>query len=367
MLFRNHLLCPYSDCEANKRSGDLRIQVAVNEAEGERTVSLTKTLKGEKEKTSLPYRYTKEAYDSECPYCQRPVEVVIDETHSTRYIHLRQRNEPKHSRKEIKENIKDYKSKRHLDLKTKTIKHNSGKTSELMSVPNSDEFSELIHQHVKRYREIDQTYLKAIENIKKAGLSNLSDDELFFILKPYLMKWGHMSRVLGNKGCKRTATKLKEIEDKFNDFQNLNLATTDIHQMSNEIEELYDEILNAEWKSEKGRTKRVGPTATAKGLHLIVPDLFMIWDRKIRVDYDFGGSGTEYVRFLINMQNWIKNLSPILEKMQKDYGKSPTKLVDDYNWIKCWSEEKFCSVGGMLQKAVPITSSFEVTKEDLET
>jgi putative redox protein len=27
------------------------------------------------------------------------------------------------------------------------------------------------------------------------------------------------------------------------------------------------------------------------------------------------------------------------------------------------SEEKYCSVGGMLQKAVPITSSFEVLKE----
>jgi putative redox protein len=26
------------------------------------------------------------------------------------------------------------------------------------------------------------------------------------------------------------------------------------------------------------------------------------------------------------------------------------------------SEEKYCSVGGMLQKAVPITSSFEITK-----
>jgi len=28
------------------------------------------------------------------------------------------------------------------------------------------------------------------------------------------------------------------------------------------------------------------------------------------------------------------------------------------------SEEKYCSVGGMLQKAVPITSSFEILKSD---
>lgn len=93
MLVRNHLLCPYSDCEANKRSGDLRIQVVVNEINDERTVGLRKTLKGEKENTTLPYKWTKEVYDSECPYCLRPVEVVINETHSTRYIHLRQREE----------------------------------------------------------------------------------------------------------------------------------------------------------------------------------------------------------------------------------------------------------------------------------
>lgn len=110
-----------------------------------------------------------------------------------------------------------------------------------------------------------------------------------------------MGRVLGHKGCRRTATKLKEVEHKFKDFQNLSLASIDIRQKSDEIEELYDEVLNAEWISAKGRNKRVGPTATARVLHSIVPDLFMIWDRKIRVDYGFGDSGKEYVRFLINM------------------------------------------------------------------
>jgi hypothetical protein len=340
MLVRNHLLCPYSDCEANKRSEDLRIQVIVNDVNDKRTVRLEKTLKGEKEHTSLPYKWTKEVYDADCPYCQRPVEVVIDETHSTRYIHLRQKNEYKQSKKEVRDKVKYDKPASYFHSRPKAIKDMGAKITELMSVPDPEEFTKLINQHVKRYRELDQTYLKAIENIKKAGLNNLSDEEVCSILRPYLLQWGKMGRVLGHKGCRRTATKLKEIENKFNGFQNLNLATIDISQKSDDVEELYEEILNAEWKSEKGRTKRVGPTATAKVLHLIVPDLFMIWDRKIRVDYGFGESGKEYVRFLINMQNWIKKLNPILEEMQKDYGKSPTKLVDDYNWIKCWAEEK---------------------------
>jgi hypothetical protein len=41
---------------------------------------------------------------------------------------------------------------------------------ELMPAPDPEVFTELIHQHVKRYRELDQTYLNAIENIKKTGL-----------------------------------------------------------------------------------------------------------------------------------------------------------------------------------------------------
>jgi hypothetical protein len=221
------------------------------------------------------------------------------------------------------------------------MKRRSGNgTMVLMPVPDQEEFSQLIHQHVKLYKEFDRTYLKAVANFKKSGLCGLSEYEVFSILRPYLLQWGQMGRVLGNKGCRRTSTKLKEIEDKFLNFQNLSLATIDIDLKSDEIEKLYNEILNTQWTSEKGRLKRVGPTATAKVLHLIIPDLFMIWDRKIRVTYGFHDSGKEYMRFLINMQNWIKTLSPILEQMQNEYGKSSTKIVDDYNWIKCWSDEK---------------------------
>jgi len=91
MLIRNHLLCPYSTCDANKRKGNLRIQVLVNQTNDKREVRLKPTISGERGRTKLPYKYTKETYSGfSCPYCNRPVEVVIDETHSTRYIHLRQ-------------------------------------------------------------------------------------------------------------------------------------------------------------------------------------------------------------------------------------------------------------------------------------
>ena len=57
--------------------------------------------------------------------------------------------------------------------------------------------------------------------------------------------------------------------------------------MSSEFADIYDEIMNTKWKSKKGKTKRVGPTATSKALHLVAPDLFIIWDRAIRNHYVF--------------------------------------------------------------------------------
>jgi hypothetical protein len=111
-----------------------------------------------------------------------------------------------------------------------------GGNMELMPVPEPEEFTELIHQHVKRYTGIDQTYLKAIEAINKTGFCCLSTEDLFSILESYLIDWGHMGRVLGHKGCRRIALELKEIEKRFNVFQDLNLATLDIPQKLDEIE-----------------------------------------------------------------------------------------------------------------------------------
>lgn len=207
-------------------------------------------------------------------------------------------------------------------------------------VPNAQEFSKLIKQHRSLYQEFDETYLKATAKVRKAGLRSLSERELFSILASYLLKWGKMGRVLGNQGCKAIASMLKELEPAFHRFENTELSTISLVQNEEEIKELYDRILNSQWTSKKGRVKRVGPTTTAKVLHLVNPYVFMIWDRKIREDYGFGETGEEYVRFMTVMQDWIRNLSPLLESLKLECGKTSTKIVDDYNWIKCWSEEK---------------------------
>ncbi len=207
--------------------------------------------------------------------------------------------------------------------------------SRLMAAPSSREFSRIVGQYENKYKELDSIYLTAIKDFEGI-VGSFGEYEVEFILCPYLLKWGKMMRVLGYKGCSRIGAKLAEVKPQLDKFRSVTLSKIDLNQTSDTVEELYDEFLNAYWKSDKGRTKRVGPTATAKVLHLAVPNLFMIWDRKIRNCYGFQDSGREYVRFIANTQNWNEKLSTTIEALQGKYGKSCTKLIDEYNWKKCW-------------------------------
>jgi hypothetical protein len=77
-----------------------------------------------------------------------------------------------------------------------------------------------------------------------------------------LLKWGRMGRVLGYKGCNRITQKLEEMDTQLAELMAVNLTTVDVRKRSHIIEALYNGILNAKWKSDKGKTRRVGPTAT---------------------------------------------------------------------------------------------------------
>jgi hypothetical protein len=206
-----------------------------------------------------------------------------------------------------------------------------------MAVPDPRDFSRLVEQYENEHEGLDCIYLAALEDFKGTEISTFGDYEVESILHPYLLKWGRMGRVLGYRGCERIGKKLKEMKLQFDDFHQLTLSIIDLDQMSKKIEDVYDELLNAKWKSKKGRTKRVGPTATSKVLHIATPDLFMIWDREIRNSYGFQDSGKEYLPFLANMQNWLKKLGTTVENLQNEYGKSCTKIIDEYNWMRCWT------------------------------
>jgi hypothetical protein len=153
--------------------------------------------------------------------------------------------------------------------------------TEFIRVPVPEEFSSLVDLYESRYKNLDSIYVTALQLFENKKLSNLNYSDVESILHPYLLKWGKMGRVLGFKGCKRICDKLGEMDLQLTKLRQEALSTVDLDRMSSEFVDIYDEIMNTEWKSERGKTKRVGPTAASKALHLVAPNLFIIWDRAI--------------------------------------------------------------------------------------
>jgi len=87
LLVRNHSICPYSDCVAHNRKDENRIRVLIDE---KRNVTLKQSLKSVRKRSkTLPCLNKKWVVAQKCPFCERDVEVVIDETHAGRNVNLR--------------------------------------------------------------------------------------------------------------------------------------------------------------------------------------------------------------------------------------------------------------------------------------
>lgn len=203
-----------------------------------------------------------------------------------------------------------------------------------LKVPNSTEFSKIVKGYEYRYEITECVYKGVLEKFETEKLCYLGRDHVDRILEPYFLGWGLMGRVLGHKGCEVLCEKLKTMSGQLEKFRQEDLLTVDLSKVAREITDIYEEIRDAKWEFKKGKEKRVGPTSTSKALHLVAPNLFMMWDRAIRTHYGFKESGDEYVRFLITMQNWMISLNPMIKEFQNRYKKSSTKIIDEYNWIK---------------------------------
>ncbi len=206
----------------------------------------------------------------------------------------------------------------------------------MLTLPERKRFASVVQEYEEQTEALDRFYLQSIHEFKKIEPGSFGGYEAYSVLCLYLLKWGNMKRILGYQGCKRLSEKLGRMEDKFEEFQTLFLSTIDLKQLSSQVEDAYDELLNAKWISEKGRTKRIGPTAAAKTLHLVAPDVFMIWDRKIRRYYGFGENGNDYLQFMVEMQRWLRKLNGTVRELGAKYEKSYTKIIDEYNWKTCW-------------------------------
>lgn len=204
-----------------------------------------------------------------------------------------------------------------------------------INIPDPDEFRRLIEEAEEKYEISGCIYTQCIEKLRELRIGQLNEKHEIRILRPFLLTWGVMGRVLGYKGVQAIRKKLNDIAQEIEPLRRENLMSKNLDEIEDLTIKLFDKIRETKFESKKGKQKEVGSTAASKVLHLTCPDLFIMWDSAIRTK-KYGkrnGDGKDYFEFLWMIKSLWKELKPTIDELQQKYGGSATRIIDQYNWM----------------------------------
>lgn len=111
---------------------------------------------------------------------------------------------------------------------------------------------------------------------------------------------------------------IDDLEPLFDKFKDENVRTINFDKFKKRIIEIYNLL-----------SKQVKSVGATKIMHLRVPKVFILWDRRIREYYGFRDDSAEnYIEFLKKMQKRFKNIE--LKKKNRTFAKA----IDEYNYIR---------------------------------
>lgn len=167
------------------------------------------------------------------------------------------------------------------------------------------------------------------------------------VIKSFLTQWGMMGRVVGKEGLdwKKLGETLRSLEKEFGELRGERFVhmNFDEERFSSAIKEIYDKLDSIPYIG--------SPTAISKILHLLNPEIFVMWDNDIRKLYKNKNNRIRdtpegYLEFLKEVQRELKEA---LEDAQRKTGKgldeveqeirgrykhkTLARIVDEYNWI----------------------------------
>jgi hypothetical protein len=122
------------------------------------------------------------------------------------------------------------------------------------------------------------------------------------------------------------------------------LGDTPLPTWRDEFERLYGSLIDLQSRSDGPSIPTMGPAAASKILHLLVPSLFVMWDREI-----MKGRGS-YGAFMVDMNDLAAHIQVDLApwKAREDLDgylqgvlgypvrKPLAKYIDEYNWWRVW-------------------------------
>jgi hypothetical protein len=200
---------------------------------------------------------------------------------------------------------------------------------------------------------VEYLYFKALELLGdvRADLGRLETvRHVEEIIKMFLIHWGGMRRTVGREGLdwEQLTRRLREAKDAFRKLYGKSLLDIDFDDV-----EVRDAIMRA---YEAVNIKYIGATATSKILHLLNPEVYVMWDERIRRKYGVRGDAQGYIDFLKQMKREVEealeerarekgcSIKEVAEeicrelpskKLGKEYSKKTlARIIDEYNW---WS------------------------------
>ncbi|MGD0994424.1 MAG: hypothetical protein ABR909_02740 [Candidatus Bathyarchaeia archaeon] len=212
------------------------------------------------------------------------------------------------------------------------------------------EFVDTISDLEQEYELTELVYFGAIERLKdvQKDVSRLDDvKHVQRVMKLFLICWG-MNRVVRRKGVdwKRLADSIRKLEPEFTVLRNKRFLTPRLFEdkaVFDAIKKIYGELDSIPYLG--------SPTTLSKILHLLNPEIFVMWDNAIEREYhklnrhiDYSANG--YLEFLKDAQ---KGFLLILSEYHRETGKTidvieqelksqhqnrtMTRLIDEYNWV----------------------------------
>lgn len=208
---------------------------------------------------------------------------------------------------------------------------------------------ESVNRLEEKIGQTEPLYFDAIQKLKEVqqDLSRLDvTQHLLGVVKPFLIEWGTMARVVGRAGLnwEYFGETLRGLEKDFSKLRGNRfvIINFDEEKVSNAIRTIYRTL---SLHSHLG-----GATTVSKVLHLLNPEIFVMWDGDIRKHYKKNSrirdTAEGYLRFLKTMQTEImealrdrqigtgKELDEIEEEIRQKYnGKTLARIIDEYNYI----------------------------------
>jgi hypothetical protein len=131
---------------------------------------------------------------------------------------------------------------------------------------------------------------------------------------------------------------IDRLRDEMAYFRSKRLVDCDINSDEPKVRELLKTVIKIlrRLSIEYVGKKHEEPLATIKILHILAPNYFPLLDNEIAKAVGLKRARMDtYITWMKRLKSWLQNYVDVLEKLEKEFGLSMLKLVDECFYIMC--------------------------------